>query len=317
MQARLGLGDVLRKVLGVAALLAVVAIGLGWDTGLLTRLSTVSTARIEQSLLDAVPGAQPAAPPMMMAGANTGADAPLPVEGTLPALDGATGWLNSPPLTAQQLRGKVVLVDFWTYSCINCLRAMPFVHEWERRYRDHGLVVIGVHTPEFPFERSTPNVQKALERFKITYPVAQDNRYATWEAYRNQYWPAVYLIDKQGQIVYRHFGEGNYAETEAEIQRLLAQPGSISPPEAIDTDPADWTTGRLQFDRLPLAEVLRILQRYHDRPIVLDDPTLGPLQVSGVFDADRADTAVALLPEILPVQVHAAADGSLHLRRRD
>ncbi|MCI2252647.1 hypothetical protein KXI11_29110 [Bacillus cereus] len=153
LQARLGLGDVLRKVLGVAALLAVVAIGLGWDTGLLTRLSTVSTARIEQGLLDAVPGAQPAAPPMMMmAGANAAADAPLPVEGTLPALDGATGWLNSPPLSAQQLRGKVVLVDFWTYSCINCLRAMPFVHEWERRYRDHGLVVVGVHTPEFAFE---------------------------------------------------------------------------------------------------------------------------------------------------------------------
>ncbi|HEC0141125.1 TPA: cytochrome c biogenesis protein DipZ, partial [Escherichia coli] len=168
LQARLGLGNLLRRVLGVAALLAVVAIALGWDTGLLTRLSTVSTARIEQGLLDAVPGAQPSAPPMMMMGpATAGSEAPLPVEGTLPALDGATGWLNSPPLDATQLRGKVVLIDFWTYSCINCLRAMPFVHEWQRRYRDHGLVVIGVHTPEFAFERDPRNVMKAVQQLKV------------------------------------------------------------------------------------------------------------------------------------------------------
>ncbi len=248
MQARLGVGDVLRKVLGVAALLAVVAIGLGWDTGLLTRLSTVSTARIEQGLLDAVPGAQPAAPPMMMAGANAGADAPLPVEGTLPALDGATGWLNSPPLTARQLRGKVVLVDFWTYSCINCLRAMPFVHEWERRYRDHGLVVIGVHTPEFAFERDPRNVMKAVQQLKVEYPVALDNQYTIWRAFNNRYWPAQYFVDAQGNIRGHQFGEGNYARSEQVIRRLLTEAGQTHLPPPADPAAADLQGVAAQAD---------------------------------------------------------------------
>ncbi|WP_369039618.1 cytochrome c biogenesis protein DipZ [Stenotrophomonas maltophilia] len=242
LQARLGLGNVVRRVLGVAALLAVVAIGLGWDTGLLTRLSAVSTARIEQGLLDAVPGAQPAAPPMMMmAGATAGADAPLPVEGTLPALDGATGWLNSPPLSREQLRGKVVLIDFWTYSCINCLRAMPFVHEWAQRYRDHGLVVIGVHTPEFAFERDPRNVMKAVQQLKVTYPVALDNQYAIWRAFNNRYWPAHYFVDAEGNIRGHQFGEGNYAHSEQVIRRLLTEAGQTALPP-----PADPAAGDLQ-----------------------------------------------------------------------
>ncbi|PWB26350.1 cytochrome C biogenesis protein [Stenotrophomonas sp. SPM] len=249
LQARLGLGDVLRRVLGVAALLAVVAIGLGWDTGLLTRLSTVSTARIEQGLLDAVPGAQPAAPPMMMmAGATAGADAPLPVEGTLPALDGATGWLNSPPLKAEQLRGKVVLVDFWTYSCINCLRAMPFVHEWERRYRDHGLVVVGVHTPEFAFERDPRNVMKAVQQLKVEYPVALDNQYSIWRAFNNQYWPAQYFVDAQGNIRAHQFGEGNYAHSEQVIRRLLTEAGQTDLPPPADPAAADLQGVATQAD---------------------------------------------------------------------
>ncbi len=249
LQARLGLGDVLRRVLGVAALLAVVAIGLGWDTGLLTRLSTVSTARIEQGLLDAVPGAQPAAPPMMMmAGATAGADAPLPVEGTLPSLDGATGWLNSPPLKAEQLRGKVVLVDFWTYSCINCLRAMPFVHEWERRYRDHGLVVVGVHTPEFAFERDPRNVMKAVQQLKVEYPVALDNQYSIWRAFNNQYWPAQYFVDAQGNIRAHQFGEGNYAHSEQVIRRLLTEAGQTDLPPPADPAAADLQGVATQAD---------------------------------------------------------------------
>lgn len=142
-----------------------------------------------------------------------------------PALTGIDTWLNSAPLNLQQLRGKVVLVDFWTYTCINCIRTRPHVKLWHDKYKDKGLVVVGVHTPEYPHERSTANVKAALKRFDIRYPVAQDNRYATWDAYRNQYWPAVYLIDKAGKIVYTHFGEGEYAQTEATIRRLLAQPG--------------------------------------------------------------------------------------------
>lgn len=247
LQARLGLGNMVRRVLGVAALLAVVAIGLGWDTGLLTRLSAVSTARIEQGLLDAVPDAQPAAPPMMMMAAGQ-AGAPLPVEGTLPSLSGATGWLNSPPLSAEQLRGKVVLIDFWTYSCINCLRAMPFVHEWAQRYRDHGLVVVGVHTPEFAFERDPRNVMKAVQQLKVQYPVALDNQYAIWRAFNNRYWPAHYFIDAQGNIRGHQFGEGNYAHSEQVIRRLLAEAGQIDLPPPADPAAADLQGVATQAD---------------------------------------------------------------------
>ncbi|QII27660.1 cytochrome c biogenesis protein DipZ [Stenotrophomonas maltophilia] len=247
LQARLGLGNVVRRVLGVAALLAVVAIGLGWDTGLLTRLSAVSTARIEQGLLDAVPDAQPAAPPMMMMAAGQ-AGAPLPVEGTLPSLDGATGWLNSPPLSAEQLRGKVVLIDFWTYSCINCLRAMPFVHEWAQRYRDHGLVVVGVHTPEFAFERDPRNVMKAVQQLKVEYPVALDNQYSIWRAFNNRYWPAHYFIDAKGNIRGHQFGEGNYAHSEQVIRRLLVEAGQTDLPPPADPAAADLQGVATQAD---------------------------------------------------------------------
>jgi thiol-disulfide isomerase/thioredoxin len=145
--------------------------------------------------------------------------------GAAPAFTGIDKWLNSEPLTMQQLRGKVVLVDFWTYTCINCINTLPYVKQWHAKYKDQGLTVVGVHTPEYPFERSTSNVSAAIKQFQITYPVAQDNRYATWGAFNNQYWPAVYLIDKKGRIVYSHFGEGDYAQTEEVIRTLLAQPG--------------------------------------------------------------------------------------------
>jgi thiol-disulfide isomerase/thioredoxin len=140
-----------------------------------------------------------------------------------PEFAGIDQWLNSPPLTMQQLRGKVVLVDFWTYSCINCINVMPHVKAWHQKYKDQGLVVVGVHTPEYPFERSTDNVRTAIKRLNISYPVAQDNRYATWTAYNNQYWPAFYLVDRKGKIVYTHFGEGKYAQSEAAIVAALAE----------------------------------------------------------------------------------------------
>ncbi|AKP89493.1 thioredoxin family protein [Achromobacter ruhlandii] len=160
----------------------------------------------------------------LLVGAAAHAAAPAPAPA--PEFTGIQTWLNSEPLTLAGLRGKVVLVDFWTYTCINCINTLPYVKQWNQKYKDQGLVVVGVHTPEFPFERTTRNVADAIKRFGIEYPVAQDNQYKTWDAYRNQYWPAFYLIDKGGNIVYRHFGEGRYAETEAEIQRLLAQPQS-------------------------------------------------------------------------------------------
>jgi thiol-disulfide isomerase/thioredoxin len=143
--------------------------------------------------------------------------------GAAPEFAGIEKWLNSAPLSVAGLRGKVVLVDFWTYTCINCLNTLPHVRQWYDKYRDQGLVVVGVHTPEFPFEKSTANVQAALKRLDVRYPVAQDNAYATWSAYQNQYWPALYLIDGNGRIVYKHFGEGRYEETEAAIQKLLSE----------------------------------------------------------------------------------------------
>ncbi|RDK07938.1 thioredoxin family protein [Cupriavidus lacunae] len=140
-----------------------------------------------------------------------------------PEFTGINQWLNSPPLSMQALRGKVVLVDFWTYSCVNCINTLPHVKQWYEKYKDQGLVVVGVHTPEYAFEKSTANVEAALSRLDVRYPVAQDNAYGTWSAFRNEYWPALYLIDADGRIVYQHFGEGGYAKTEAVIQKLLAE----------------------------------------------------------------------------------------------
>ena len=153
--------------------------------------------------------AQPGAMSGMMAKASRRRQT-LPVEGTLPPLTGAVEWLNSPPLTAEALKGKVVLVDFWTYSCINCLRAIPYVRAWAEKYKDQGLVVIGVHAPEFAFEKNIDNVAKAVADLEITYPVAIDNDYAIWRAFNNQYWPAHYFIDAEGRIRHHHFGEGDY-----------------------------------------------------------------------------------------------------------
>ncbi|MFP5391907.1 MAG: thioredoxin family protein [Gammaproteobacteria bacterium] len=156
--------------------------------------------------------------------ARAGVPAALPDLGAAPPFAGISGWLNSPPLDLPSLRGKVVLVDFWTYSCINCLRTVPYVARWHEQYRDQGLVVVGVHTPEYPFEHGREGVQMALRRFGIAHPVAQDNAYATWKAWKNQYWPAAYLVDRHGRIRYQHAGEGAYAETEQAIRQLLAEP---------------------------------------------------------------------------------------------
>lgn len=135
-------------------------------------------------------------------------------------------WINSNPLTMKELRGRVVLLDFWTYTCINCIRTLPYLKTWHAKYRDKGFVIIGVHTPEFEFEKNPENVKKAIKDFDIEYPVMQDNNYATWNAYANRYWPAKYLIDKTGKIRYTHFGEGDYDETEKVIQKLLSEGGA-------------------------------------------------------------------------------------------
>jgi cytochrome c biogenesis protein CcdA/thiol-disulfide isomerase/thioredoxin len=222
MKRSLGAEEWIRRVLGIAVLAGVIMVALGLDRGILTRLSLGSTSTVEQSLLDRF-HPKPADEPsnqMMMTRSAVGQSA----QGTvLAGLSGATDWINSPPLTSDQLKGKVVLVDFWTYSCINCLRTLPYVKAWAQKYKDSGLVVIGVHTPEFPFEKDLSNVQKAVHDFGITYPVAMDNNNKIWNAFSNQYWPAHYFIDVNGNVRYHHFGEGNYDESERWIQDLLKE----------------------------------------------------------------------------------------------
>jgi len=241
MKRSLGAGEWIRRGIGAAMLAGVAAIALGLDTGILTRISTVATGGLEQRLVDKLSmkgkgseggegggamamSAKPAQDGAMM---MRTADHPsaLPVEGRFPGLDGAVQWLNSPPLTAEALRGKVVLVDFWTYSCINCLRSLPYVKAWAEKYRDQGLVVIGVHAPEFAFERNIDNVRKATRDLGVTYPVAIDNDFAIWRAFGNNYWPAHYFIDAQGRVRFHHFGEGEYEKSEAVIRQLLAEAG--------------------------------------------------------------------------------------------
>jgi cytochrome c biogenesis protein CcdA/thiol-disulfide isomerase/thioredoxin len=212
----------IRRVLGAAVIIGVVAIALGWDTNLLAKFSFVNTATAEEHLIHAL-GAPKLAP------TNASAAEPvLPDEGPMPELSGAIAWLNSPPLTREQLRGKVVVIDFWTYSCINCLRALPYTEGWYAKYKDAGLVVIGVHTPEFAFEKERSNVEQAVHDLKISYPVAIDSNYKIWQAFNNEYWPAHYFIDGKGRIRHHHFGEGEYDESERVIQELLRENGAKS-----------------------------------------------------------------------------------------
>jgi cytochrome c biogenesis protein CcdA/thiol-disulfide isomerase/thioredoxin len=244
MKQSLGAGEWIRRGLGVAVIAGVVAIGLGADTGLLARLSSVGTGKIEQALLDGFRTKKLAAGTSVAASEGTmlAVDAQekfqsdLPVEGLFPSLDGAVEWLNSPPLSVEQLRGKVVLVDFWTFACINCIHTVPYVRAWAEKYKDQGLVVIGVHAPEFAFERKIDNVKKAISEFRIGYPVAVDNNFEIWKAFENSYWPAHYFIDAKGQIRYHHFGEGDYEQSEKVIQDLLAeaksQPSEAAPQPA-------------------------------------------------------------------------------------
>lgn len=261
MKNSLAAGQWIRRGLGAAVMLGVAVIASGLDTGFLSQISLAGTTTLEQSLLDRMPeaaeapamamsggpammaggGAMMAADPAMMsggpammmkAGAGKGA-AELPDEGDMPSLSGAVEWLNSKPLSAEQLKGKVVLIDFWTYSCINCLRAIPYVRAWAEKYHDQGLVVIGVHAPEFAFEKKIDNVKKATADLKLPYPVAIDNDYAIWRAFHNQYWPAHYFIDAKGHIRHHHFGEGDYDGSERVIQQLLAEAGQTGLPGGV------------------------------------------------------------------------------------
>ncbi len=274
LKRSLGAGEWVRRGLGVAVLAAVAVIALGLDTRVLTQWSLANTSRMEQALLDEFrpsSAAMKGSASMMMMSATHGANAPqpgaaasagqaeqpgsagagqLPDEGGFPSLDGAVAWINSPPLTPQSLRGKVVLVDFWTYSCINCLRSLPYVRAWAQKYKDHGLVVVGVHTPEFAFEKSLDNVRSAVRRLDILYPVAVDSNYTIWEAFANNYWPADYFIDATGRIRGHEFGEGDYDTSERLIQRLLADAGYRDVPAGLVTDKGTGAEAAADVDEI-------------------------------------------------------------------
>ncbi|SDH21397.1 cytochrome c biogenesis protein DipZ [Bosea robiniae] len=227
MKRGLGAGERLRRGVGGAVLASVLAIGFGLDTGLLTRLSFAATAGVEQGLLDRL-GRDGTASLRIAENGGTAMPAQpyrsrLPDFGAAPGFEGAVNWLNGAPLEAKELRGKVVLVNFWTYSCINCIRTLPYVRAWAEKYRDQGLVVVGVHTPEFAFEKKVENIRQAAARFGIDYPIAVDNDFRIWRAFRNSYWPAIYLVDAQGRVRHSQFGEGGEALSERALQDLLAE----------------------------------------------------------------------------------------------
>jgi thiol-disulfide isomerase/thioredoxin len=175
-------------------------------------------------------------------------------EGQLPGFDGATGWLNSPPLTTADLGGKVVLVDFWTYTCINWLRTLSYVRAWAEKYHDPGVVTVGVHTPEFPFERDVDNVRQAAKDMRIEYPIAIDSDYGVWRAFSNHYWPAVYIADTQGRIRHHQFGEGRYEECERVIQRLLRQTGVEDAGDGLVSVAADGLEAQADWTNLASPE---------------------------------------------------------------
>jgi thiol-disulfide isomerase/thioredoxin len=212
----------IRRALGVAVILGMIVIALDEDTNVLTKFSLANTAQAEEHLS----GPFYSSAPVVLTASSAESHPALADEGRLPDLGGAIAWLNSAPLNDKSLRGKVVLVDFWTYTCINSLRPLPYVKSWAAKYKDAGLVVIGAHTPEFSFEHEPGNVETAVRDLKVTFPVAVDSNYRIWQAFNNQYWPAQYLIDGKGRIRYHHFGEGEYDEIERVIQELLKENGA-------------------------------------------------------------------------------------------
>ncbi len=218
MKRSLGVEEWIRRILGVAVLAAVAAVAFGLDRGVLTRLSLASTSGLEQRLVDRF---HPANQKKIVLNQTVDVSGTEPA--VVPDLSGATAWINSPPLTLESLRGKVVLVDFWTYSCINCLRTLPYIKAWNEKYKDNGLVIVGVHTPEFPFEKDETNVRKAVKDLGLAYPVPMDNDYKIWRSFNNEYWPADYFIDATGKIRFHHFGEGGYDESEGWIRTLLEE----------------------------------------------------------------------------------------------
>src|SRR5271169_2325568 len=247
MRRHLFTSDSANRALGVVGIVGFVALTLCSNANVLTRFHIMGTAKAEESLIGAFHSQQIAADATSPRTFHS-----LPGdEGAMPDLDGAIGWINSAPLSSKSLRGKVVMVNFWTYTCINSLRPLPYVKSWASKYHDAGFVVIGVHTPEFSFEQEPMNVENAVRNLNVTFPVAIDSKYGIWQSFNNQAWPAQCLVDAKGRIRYHHFGEGDYGDIERVIQEFLKENGATGlvtdtpSVSAVGIEAApDWEDGR-------------------------------------------------------------------------
>ncbi len=316
MKRGLGVEEWIRRALGVAVLAAVAAVAFGLDRGVLTRLSLASTGGLEQRLVDRFHPSNQTKRIVL----NQTIDVS---DSALPSLAGATAWINSPPLTLESLRGKVVLVDFWTYSCINCLRTLPYIKAWNEKYKDSGLVIIGVHTPEFPFEKDEANVRKAVKDLGVLYPVPMDNDYKIWRSFNNEYWPADYFIDATGRIRFHHFGEGSYDESEKWIRTLLEEANHTPLPQTATKIAASGTEAAADADDVQSPETYIGYARAEnfaspgglnqDDPQLYETPTglkLNQWALAGNWkDEDQVATSLAA-PDSISFRFHAR---DLHL----
>ena len=302
----------IRCVLGVAAVLGVAVIATGLKTSF-PRFSFIDTVRAQEHLIGAL---HPEKLALLRASA-TESQTTLADEGPLPDFGGAVGWLNSDPLSRESLRGKVVLVNFWTYSCINSLRELPYMKAWAAKYKDAGLVVIGVHAPEFGFERERANVENAVRELSVTYPVAIDSNHKIWDAFNNEYWPADYFIDGKGQIRYHHFGEGDYAESEHVIQKLLQangatgldesavriSTGGVEAPPSADVQSPETYVGYRQAQRFASPErVAQDSQKTYSPPAT---PSLNQWGLGGSWNVGAESGVLQSAPGMIVFRFHS------------
>ncbi len=252
-----------------------------------------------------------------------GSDSPvgaLPVESRLPGFDGAAGWLNSPPLTAAGLRGQVVVVDFWTYTCINWLRTLGYVRAWAEKYQEQGMVVVGVHTPEFPFEREVDNVRRAVSDMRVAYPVALDPDYDVWRAFSNHYWPALYIADAEGRIRYHHFGEGAYDECERAIQVLLREAGTASATDELVSVAPDGIEAQADWENLESPETYLGAEQGRLVPprgdAIPDQLSLNQWALAGDWTIEERASVLNQAPGSIGFRFHAR-DVNLVIRSRE
>jgi len=306
--------DSRRHALGVAGIVGFVALVLCFDANVLTRFHIMNTAKAENGLIGAIHPRKLAA----NAAIGGGFHSSLGDEGAMPDLDGAIGWLNSVPLSRKSLRGKVSLVNFWTYTCINSIRPLPYLRSWAAKYNDAGFVVIGVHTPEFSFEHEPVNVQNAVRNLNVTFPVAIDSKSAIWQSFNNQYWPAQYLVDAKGRIRYHHFGEGNYGEIERVIQELLKENGATgiasdtTNVSAVGIEAApDWTDVRSPetYVGYRQAENFASPERVHKDSVQLfsapTKPLLNQWGLSGSWNVNAESAVLQAVPGKIVFRFHS------------